>query len=88
MVLLSTYVLPLQDAVWARAMRLMVDKLTVGRSRARDSEPRVSEGCGKNGRGEWIRTTDPLHPMQVRYQAAPRPDPSQHTIEPPTAQLL
>jgi hypothetical protein len=26
------------------------------------------------GRGERIRTSDPLHPMQVRYQAAPRPD--------------
>lgn len=23
------------------------------------------------GRSEWIRTTDPLHPMQMRYQAAP-----------------
>ncbi len=27
-----------------------------------------------SGRGERIRTSDPLHPMQVRYQAAPRPD--------------
>ncbi len=26
------------------------------------------------GRGEKIRTSDPLHPMQVRYQAALRPD--------------
>ena len=26
------------------------------------------------GRGEKIRTSDPLHPMQVRYQAAPRSD--------------
>ena len=25
-----------------------------------------------NGRGGGIRTRDPLHPMQVRYQAAPR----------------
>ncbi len=25
------------------------------------------------GRGERIRTSDPLHPMQVRYQAALRP---------------
>ncbi len=24
----------------------------------------------KNGRGGGIRTRDPLHPMQVRYQAA------------------
>ncbi len=28
------------------------------------------------GRGDWIRTSGPLHPMQVRYQAAPLPDPS------------
>jgi hypothetical protein len=28
----------------------------------------------KIGRGERIRTSDPLHPMQVRYQAALRPD--------------
>lgn len=24
-------------------------------------------------RDDWIRTSDPLHPMQVRYQAALRP---------------
>jgi hypothetical protein len=29
---------------------------------------------GLIGRGDKIRTCDPLHPMQVRYQAAPRPD--------------
>jgi hypothetical protein len=27
-----------------------------------------------NGRGGGIRTRDPLHPMQVRYQAALRPE--------------
>lgn len=27
-----------------------------------------------NGRGEKIRTSDPLHPMQMRYQAALHPD--------------
>jgi hypothetical protein len=32
------------------------------------------QGSEKNGRGERIRTFDPLHPMQVRYQAALRPD--------------
>ncbi len=26
------------------------------------------------GRGERIRTSDPVHPMHVRYQAALRPD--------------
>ena len=29
---------------------------------------------GFKSRGDWIRTSDPLHPMQVRYQAAPLPD--------------
>ena len=28
----------------------------------------------KTGRGDWIRTSDPLRPRQVRYQAALRPD--------------
>ena len=27
-----------------------------------------------NGRDDWIRTSDPLTPSQVRYQAAPHPD--------------
>src|SRR5450631_4209886 len=37
--------------------------------------------CGRGGeehaaigRGDWIRTSDPLLPKQVRYQAALRPD--------------
>jgi hypothetical protein len=43
----------------------------------------VSGGCSdtcpewtpvKSGRGDWIRTSDPLRPRQVRYQAALRPD--------------
>ena len=29
--------------------------------------------CGSN-RGDRIRTCDPLHPIQVRYQAALRPE--------------
>ena len=48
----------------------------------------------KNGRCERIRTFDPLHPMQVRYQAAlhteltllrlcwcPRPDSNRHAVK-------
>ena len=31
-------------------------------------------GMGINGRGDKIRTCDPLYPKQVRYQAAPLPD--------------
>ena len=29
---------------------------------------------GKSGRSDWIRTSDPLLPKQVRYQTAPRSD--------------
>ena len=32
------------------------------------------------GRGGQIRTDDPLHPMQVRYRAALRPDGTYYTI--------
>ena len=35
---------------------------------------RVESRSIEFGRGEKIRTSDPLHPMQVRYQAALRPD--------------
>ena len=28
----------------------------------------------RNGRGDWIRTNDPLLPKQVRYQTALRPE--------------
>ena len=42
-----------------------------------------SELLALNGRGDWIRTSDPLRPRQVRYQAAPRPDTSD-SIEPHT----
>jgi hypothetical protein len=30
--------------------------------------------CFENCRSDWIRTSDPLHPMQVRYQAALHPE--------------
>ena len=32
------------------------------------------ERIEKNGRGDWIRTSDPLFPKQMRYQAALLPD--------------
>ena len=34
----------------------------------------VTRYRGDNGRGERIRTFDPLFPKQMRYQAALRPD--------------
>ena len=31
----------------------------------------MCRGCS---RVDWIRTSDPLHPIQVRYRAAPLPE--------------
>ncbi|MDB5714778.1 MAG: hypothetical protein JWO15_2175 [Sphingomonadales bacterium] len=36
-------------------------------------QSKLSETC-ENGRGDRIRTCDPLVPNQVRYQPAPLPD--------------
>ena len=33
----------------------------------------VRNGPQESGRGDWIRTSDPLLPKQVRYQASLRP---------------
>ena len=35
-----------------------------------------------SGRGERIRTSDHLHPMQVRYQAALRPEDADYSRAP------
>src|SRR6186997_1015630 len=35
---------------------------------------RYASAPSGSGRGDWIRTSDPLRPRQVRYQAALRPD--------------
>ena len=40
----------------------------------------VAPGNSKSGRGDRIRTCDPLRPRQVRYQAALRPDPTVRTL--------
>jgi hypothetical protein len=38
-------------------------------------QPRITPtNSTESGRGDWIRTSDPLRPRQVRYQAALRPD--------------
>jgi hypothetical protein len=42
--------------------------MAAGRSVGRLSMP------WEGGRGDWIRTSDLLNPIQVRYQAALRPD--------------
>ena len=33
----------------------------------------MTASCSVFGRGDWIRTSDLLNPIQVRYQAALRP---------------
>ena len=38
------------------------------------SRPGGGFALRNTGRGDWIRTSDPLYPKQVRYQAAPLPD--------------
>ena len=38
--------------------------------------------CSGDGRGGAIRTLDLLNPIQVRYQAAPRPDGSKDSRRP------
>src|SRR5258706_2599066 len=42
---------------------------------------RVTDRDLRTGRGGEIRTRDHLHPMQVRYQAALRPDASESITE-------
>jgi hypothetical protein len=44
------------------------------RPKALKAGPKTPDRPSYSGRGEKIRTSDPLHPMQVRYQAALRPD--------------
>jgi hypothetical protein len=34
----------------------------------------IGAGPFKNGRDDWIRTSDLTHPKRARYQAALRPD--------------
>ena len=58
--------------------RLLRDSLHIGGKRWNRVAEMNSETCSEMpkviGRGGEIRTRDPLHPMQVRYQAALRPD--------------
>src|SRR5437867_2789303 len=34
----------------------------------------TSDTFARNGRDDWIRTSDLTHPKRARYQAAPHPD--------------
>jgi hypothetical protein len=48
----------------------------VGRREPSEKSRQISTSTGTFvvGRADWIRTSDPLTPSQVRYQAAPQPD--------------
>ncbi len=53
-----------------------------GLRESRKTTPRLVFVAGfrpDSGRGDWIRTSGPLHPMQVRYQTAPLPDARKHS---------
>ena len=49
-------------------------RLTIMNARKKKAAPESGLLLDSIGRGGGIRTRDPLHPMQVRYQAALRPD--------------
>ena len=40
----------------------------------RDKTKKPATKAGFRCRVDWIRTSDPLHPIQVRYRAAPPPE--------------
>ena len=61
-------------SIHSAAGRLHTGGLRSGRAGGRVDNKGETTETFDNGRGERIRTFDPLHPMQVRYQAAPRPD--------------
>jgi len=41
---------------------------------------RLPQIVEESGRGDWIRTSDPLLPKQVRYQATLRPDTEEWSV--------
>ena len=46
----------------------------VNRATQKTCDVLINRWSGGSGRDDWIRTSDPLTPSQVRYQAAPHPD--------------
>ncbi len=57
----------------ARVVFFVCSLLQAGLQRCQTKKPPLSRRlllC----RDDWIRTSDPLHPMQVRYRAALRPE--------------
>ena len=60
-------------AWWTISASTRITKMTSRRPTKRMLRSRLAH-FEVIGRGDKIRTCDPLHPMQVRYQAAPRSD--------------
>ena len=54
---------------------------TLERFSKKKGSSHMAKTLGITGRGGGIRTRDPLHPMQVRYQAALRPDEARSITE-------
>ncbi len=54
---------------------LRIERLDAPVEMTEYGEKEVRKGIRLNGRGERIRTSDPLLPKQVRYQTALRPEP-------------
>ena len=61
---------------WARSSaKNQKETSDCGKWRTANHHPLIIPLCNlENGRSERIRTSDPMHPMHVRYQAAPRSD--------------
>ncbi len=69
----------LDTAIYERPAIFLERDSHVYAGRNRFSHPVACYLCPRNGRvksgrGDWIRTSGPLRPRQVRYQAALRPD--------------
>ena len=63
----------LEHTAFRRRLTVLIRSNWFTGSSARRYEQLMKMFCGF-GRGDWIRTSDPLRPRQVRYQAALRPD--------------
>lgn len=57
-------------ATWSHYVRLKPPSEILILSRTDEKKPAVTAGFLEFGRHERIRTSDPRHPMTVRYQAA------------------
>ena len=66
--------LPKRPALFEPATRIGQSLVTEFQLRSSLFGQRYRNESEKIGRDDWIRTSDPLTPSQVRYQAAPHPE--------------